>query len=240
MKVKVSHVQNISGTLQVPGDKSISHRAAILGALSYGKTEITGFSPGLDCASTLSCLECLGVRIERPAPGHVVIHGNGHGSLSEPQDILDAGNSGTTMRLLAGILASFGFYSVITGDQSLRKRPMDRITIPLREMGARVYGRQGGRFAPLSIEGGGIRGIWYRPKVASAQVKSCILLAGLGASGRTCVEEPSQSRDHTERMLRYFGADISSDGLVTTITGGGKLTGKQVNVPETFLLRHIS
>jgi len=232
MMVEIRQAANgVSGTIRVPGDKSISHRAAILGALAFGTTEITGYASGLDCASTLSCLEKLGVLMERPGQDTVVIHGNGPGSLKQPHDILDAGNSGTTMRLLGGVLASLPFCSAITGDPSLRSRPMDRIINPLREMGARIYGRQGGHYAPLTVIGGNLRGISHLSQTASAQVKSAILLAGLGASGYTTVKEPFLSRDHTEHMLRYLGAKISTRGLANTMAGGTRLSGKRIPVP---------
>jgi len=217
----------LRGALQVPGDKSISHRAAILGAIARGNTRVRGFLRAGDCLSTLECLRGLGVAIDEQGDD-LEIQG---GPLREPQDVLDVGNSGTTLRLLAGVLAGHRFHSVLTGDASIRRRPMDRVADPLRRMGARISGREGGRLAPLSIDGGGLRGIFYRTPVASAQVKSAVLLAGLFAEGPTGVEEPAQSRDHTERMLGAFGGEVARDGLTTRVRGPATLRGVEVRVP---------
>ncbi len=231
MIAKVSRLGAFSGRFAVPGDKSISHRAAMIGALAEGATEVRGYAPGADCASTLACLEKLGAESREVAPGVLVVAGRGQDGLAEPGDVLDAGNSGTTMRLLSGILASRPFYSVVTGDPSLRGRPMDRVSEPLREMGATILGRQAGRFAPLTIKGGDLRGIAWQPRVASAQVKSAILLAGLSASGTTTVVEPAMTRDHTERMLEYFGAAVKRDGVKVSVAGGARLRANIVEVP---------
>ena len=219
--------RTLRGVLRVPGDKSISHRAAILGALARGATRVSGFLRAADCLSTLRCLRGLGVSIDERDDA-LEIRG---GALREPDEVLDVGNSGTTIRLLAGVLAGQPFHSVITGDASVRRRPMDRVAVPLRQMGARVSGREGGRLAPLAIEGGGLRGIAYTTPVASAQVKSAVLLAGLFAEGVTSVREPLPSRDHTERMLGAFGAEVERDGVTTRLRGPATLRGAPVRVP---------
>jgi len=231
MTAKVNRLGAFSGRFTVPGDKSISHRAAMIGALAEGTTEVRGYAPGEDCASMLACLKKLGAKFRKVAPGVLVITGKGREGLVEPGEVLNAGNSGTTMRLLSGVLASCPFYSVITGDSSLRGRPMDRVSLPLREMGATVLGRAAGRFAPLAISGGNLHGITWEPPVASAQVKSATLLAGLSASGTTTVIEPSITRDHTERMLEYFGAAVARDGVKVSVAGGARLTANTVEVP---------
>ena len=217
----------LRGEVRVPGDKSISHRAAILGALARGTTRVSGYLRAEDCLSTLRCLRALGVSIDDRG-ADLEIRG---GALQEPGEILDVGNSGTTIRLLAGALAGHRFHSVLTGDGSVRRRPMDRVTDPLRRMGARISGPQGGRLAPLVIDGGGLRGIAHVTPVASAQVKSALLLAGLFAEGETAVNEPMQSRDHTERMLSAFGAEVGRDGLTTRLRGPQGLRGTAVRVP---------
>jgi len=219
--------RSLRGVLRVPGDKSISHRAAILGAIARGTTRIFGYLQAEDTLSTLGCLRALGVSIQEQGSA-LEIRG---GALREPDQVLDVGNSGTTLRLLAGVLAGQGFHSVLTGDASIRRRPMDRVAAPLRRMGARISGRQGGRLAPLAIAGGGLRGIAYRSPVASAQVKSAVLLAGLFAEGETSVAEPSQSRDHTERMLGAFGVEVAREGLTTRLRGPAALSATEVRVP---------
>ncbi len=217
----------LRGTLRVPGDKSISHRAALLGALAHGVTTVEGFLRAEDCLATLRCLRALGIPIEETGD-RLLIRG---GALREPEDVLDVGNSGTTLRLLAGILSGQPFQSVLTGDASIRRRPMDRVTEPLRQMGARISGRAGGRLAPLSIVGGGLRGIAHTTPVASAQVKSAVLLAGLFAEGETAVREPSLSRDHTERMLGAFGVSVFHSGLEARVRGPATLRETTVRVP---------
>ena len=203
----------LGGELAVPGDKSISHRSLILNAMAHGTARVTGLSNGEDVMSTMSCLRGMAVQItEGAAPGEYTVHGKGP-VLQEPPDILDAGNSGTSMRLLSGLLAAQPFLTVLTGDGSLRSRPMRRIVDPLQRMGAQVLGRQDGSLAPLVIRGGSLRGIEYELPVASAQVKSCILLAGLSADGDTVIHQPALSRDHTERMVTAMGAGIEEDGL---------------------------
>jgi 3-phosphoshikimate 1-carboxyvinyltransferase len=217
----------LRGRLRVPGDKSISHRAVLLGAIAHGTTEVHGFLRAEDCLATVRCVQALGVRVEEMGDC-LQVHG---GLLREPEDVLDVGNSGTTIRLLAGILAGQPFHSVITGDASVRRRPMDRVADPLRQMGARISGRVGGRLAPLSIDGGGLRGIAYAAPVASAQVKSSVLLAGLFADGVTEVREPAMSRDHTERMLQTFGVPLEREGLAVRLGGRAELRGTQIRVP---------
>ena len=209
----VRQPEALVGALAVPGDKSISHRSLILNALAEGTATVRGLSHGEDVLSTMSCLRAMGVSIEPGnEPGLYTIVGRG-GSLQEPDDILDAGNSGTSMRLLSGLLASQPFVSVLTGDQSLRSRPMGRIVAPLKAMGASIMGRRDDSLAPLVIRGGAIKGIEYTLPVASAQVKSCIMLAALSAEGDTVIRQPALSRDHTERMITAMGASVEAGGL---------------------------
>ncbi len=206
----------LEATVVPPGDKSISHRAALLNAISDGQARVSNFCVGDDRASMLGCLRGLGVQIDESVANGVetfTISGMGVNGLSEPSDYLYSGNSGTTMRLVSGLLAAQPFFSVITGDSSLRRRPMKRILAPLSMMGARVMGRDGGSLAPLAFNGGGLDGIEYEMPVASAQLKSCILIAGLFAKGETSVIQPAESRDHTERMMASMGADVNKDGL---------------------------
>lgn len=216
MELTVNPVDRLQGRISVPGDKSISHRAAMLGAIANGQSAIRGFLRAGDCLSTLQCLRALGVTVDE-TPDGVVVHGKGL-RLHTPAAPLDAGNSGTTMRLLAGILAGQPFAADITGDASLRSRPMDRIMEPLSLMGARVQALGGNRFPPLRIVGGPLRGFVYTLPVPSAQVKSAILLAGLYADGETTVVEPVATRDHTERMLESFGCPIRRTGSRITVT----------------------
>ncbi|HSU80113.1 MAG TPA: 3-phosphoshikimate 1-carboxyvinyltransferase, partial [Candidatus Angelobacter sp.] len=223
----------LTGEMTVPGDKSISHRAVMFGAIAEGTTRIEGFLEGEDCLSTIGCMTALGASITRNGD-QVVVEGRGLKGLHEPNGVLDVGNSGTTARLIIGLLAGQSFYSVISGDQSLNRRPMDRVVQPLKEMGGTFYGREQGRFAPLSIVGGSLRGIHYQSPVASAQVKSALILAGLQAEGETIVEEPYLSRDHSERMLRAFGVDIVTDGATHKVKGGQTLKATSINVPGDF------
>lgn len=227
--LRVSRVEKIRGTIAVPGDKSISHRAVMIAGISKGESIIKGFLRGEDCLSTVACCRNLGVEITEEGD-LIKVRGNGLFGLKEPEDVLDAGNSGTTMRLLSGILAGQDFLSVLTGDASLRKRPMGRIAIPLREMGAQIDGRGGGQLAPLVIRGGNLQGIEYSLPVPSAQVKSAILLAGLYASGITQVREEIPSRDHTERMLSYFGGNVKTESGSITISKS-ELYARDVEVP---------
>ncbi|MCJ7769493.1 MAG: 3-phosphoshikimate 1-carboxyvinyltransferase, partial [Dehalococcoidales bacterium] len=208
MKRRVRAARSLTGEIHLPSDKSISHRAVILNSIAEGTARIKGFSHADDCLTTVSCLRALGVKIEADDPSEIVVEGRGGKGLKEAEDVLDAGNSGTTMRILAGLLSVQPFLSVITGDASLRSRPMDRIIKPLRLMGAQIWGRCDDSRAPLVIKGGNLNGIHYELPVPSAQLKSAILLAGLGAEGDTIIEEPVKSRDHTERMLKAMGANI--------------------------------
>ena len=209
MKRTIGQAASVRGTIVAPGDKSISHRSAIFSAIAAGEARIEGFLQGADCLSTLRCLRALGVKSALDDDGTLTIEGVGRDGLREPSSVLNCGNSGTTMRLLAGLLAGQPFFSVMTGDASLRSRPMARIIEPLSKMGARISARKDGTRAPLAIEGGGLRGTRYEMPVASAQVKSAVLLAGLYADGESVVTEPGPTRDHTERMLQTMGADLS-------------------------------
>lgn len=219
----------LHGAVTVPGDKSISHRAVMFGALASGDTHITGFLMGEDCLSTISCFRQMGVKID-VSDDKVVVHGAGMHGLQEPSELLYTGNSGTTTRLLCGILAGQPFRSVLSGDASIQKRPMGRIIKPLREMGANIDGKDG-NLCPLTVSGSALHGITYTLPVASAQLKSAILLAGLFAEGETTVVEPAPSRDHTERMLRGLGVDVRTDGNVITLTPPEQLTAVDVAVP---------
>lgn len=243
----MSGVRGLKVQVSVPGDKSISHRAALMATLAEGETRISGFAPGRDCAATLQCIRALGVRV-CSSGDEVVIQSHGPFSLQEPGDVLDCMNSGTTMRLISGILAAQPFMSVLTGDSSLRNRPMARIVEPLRKMGATVDGRCGGTRAPLYIRGPAGRGTrrescltplkGYRLPVASAQVKSCLILAGLLADGETTIVETVPTRDHTERMLRLFGALMDTEpcpeGTLISVHGPQTLKPATVKVPGDF------
>jgi 3-phosphoshikimate 1-carboxyvinyltransferase len=225
----------LAGTITVPGDKSISHRALMFAALAIGQTRITGLLEGEDVLRTAAAMRALGAHITHDQPGEWHVTGVGIGGLAEPADVLDMGNSGTAARLLAGILATHPIFSVLTGDASLRRRPMARVTTPLSQTGAQFAGRAGGRL-PLAITGAAhAMPIDYRMPVASAQVKSAILLAGLNARGTTRVEEPVPTRDHTENMLRHFGADVSvqqdGSGRIITLAGQPELIAADVVVP---------
>lgn len=232
MDLRIKPSKALRGRITVPGDKSVSHRAVLLGAIAEGDTVIENFLPGEDCLSTIACIRKLGVEVEGPDRDAVVkVHGRGLAGLLEPEDILNAGNSGTTMRLLLGILSGQPFFSVITGDASLRRRPMARVTGPLRRMGARIEGRQDARLAPLTVRGGDLQPIDLNSPVASAQVKSAVLLAGLYADGATTVNEPHRSRDHTERMLAHFGAHIEVSGSSVRVNGQSQLKGQKLVVP---------
>ena len=221
----------LQGTLRVPGDKSISHRSVMLGSLATGTTEVTGLLEGEDVLSTLAAFRAMGVRAEGPHAGRLRIQGVGLRGLRAPAAPLDMGNSGTAMRLMAGILAGQPFATELTGDDSLRKRPMRRVSDPLNSMGAAIETEAGGR-PPLRIQGGRrLHGIDYLLPVASAQVKSAVLLAGLFADGVTAVTEPAPTRDHTERMLRGFGYRVDVDGPRASLTGGGSLTATTLDVP---------
>jgi 3-phosphoshikimate 1-carboxyvinyltransferase len=230
----VKPAREIRGDVRVPGDKSISHRAALFNALGEGQAHIANFSPGADCGSTLTCLRALGVDVARDAD-RVEVRGRGLRGLSEPAEVLDCGNSGTTMRLFSGALAGAGVFAVLSGDGSLRRRPMARIVEPLRRAGARIDGRDHGRLPPLAISPvARLRSIEHRPDVASAQVKSALLLSGLFADGQTTVVEPAPTRDHTERLLRAMGADLEVSGRAIALTPVERLRCVDVEVPGDF------
>ena len=227
MQMTVRRPRRLRGDVTPPGDKSISHRAAIFNAIADGEARVENYGTGADLASTLRVLRGLGTQIERHDDGAFTVRG---GILAEPSDILNTGNSGTTTRLMAGVLAGQPFMSVMTGDRSIRSRPMARIVDPLRLMGAEVDGRDGGRLAPLTFRGGSLHGIEYRMPVASAQVKSALLLAGLFAEGETTLEQPAVSRDHTELMFRSMGVEVVEDGLTVSVRPG-RLSAMDVTVP---------
>lgn len=220
----------LKGTIQIPGDKSISHRAVMFGALAKGDTRITNFLQGADCLSTISCFQKMGISIENNIDS-VIIHGKGLHGLTAPTEILDVGNSGTTTRLISGILAGQNFTSELIGDASIQKRPMGRIITPLSQMGADIISIKGNGCAPLRINGKPLSAIHYQSPVASAQVKSCVLLAGLYADGETLVTEPALSRNHTELMLSAFGATVRSEGTTASILPDPELFGQDIEVP---------
>ncbi len=222
----------LKGEARVPGDKSVSHRSIMLGSLAEGITHVTGFLDAEDCLSTMKSFQAMGVLIEGPVDGRVTIQGVGLHGLKAPTQDLYLGNSGTSMRLLSGLLSGQSFDVVLTGDPSLSKRPMKRVTDPLRSMGARIDTTEKGT-SPLHIHGGSrLEGIHYDMPVASAQVKSCLLLAGLYAEGTTSVREPAPTRDHTERMLKGFGYPVTREGDVVSVTSGGRLTACDIDVPS--------
>lgn len=226
----ITKAKSLKGEITVPGDKSISHRGVMFGAISKGITELTGFLDGADCRSTISCFRAMGIDISQDKD-HVVIHGKGLHGLTAPSNMLDVGNSGTTTRLISGILAGQPFISSLNGDESIQKRPMGRIITPLTQMGAHIKSIKDNGCAPLEIGGKQLHSIHYDSPVASAQVKSCVLLAGLYADGITSVTEPVVSRNHTELMLSGFGANIKSEGLTASTSGNPKLVGQKIAVP---------
>lgn len=228
---KANPAKKLNGRLRVPGDKSISHRSIMLGSLAEGTTEITGFLQGEDALATLAAFRAMGVNIEGPTNGNVTVHGVGLYGLRAPKEPLYLGNSGTSIRLLSGLLAGQSFDVTMTGDASLSTRPMRRVTDPLASMGATIESTEAGT-APLTVRGGSsLKAIDYKMPMASAQVKSCVLLAGLYADGKTCVHEPAPTRDHTERMLRGFGYKVISEGSSACLEGGGSLTATRIEVP---------
>jgi 3-phosphoshikimate 1-carboxyvinyltransferase len=228
---RVRPVRRLSGSVEVPGDKSISHRAALLGALADGVTEVQGYLEGEDCLRTLTAIQMMGVEVTKKGPGHYRIAGAGRDGLVEPGDVVDCGNSGTTARLLIGLVAGQPFWTLLTGDESLRRRPMKRVAEPLARMGATIVGRADGNRLPLAVRGADRpRAIAYQSPIASAQVKSAILLAGLRADGPVTVTEPAPSRDHSEVMLRAFGARLERGERSVTLHPG-PLTATAVQVP---------
>jgi 3-phosphoshikimate 1-carboxyvinyltransferase len=232
-RIELGGKRSLTGEFTPPPDKSISHRAVIFSALAKGESSVKNFLIAEDTLSTVSAFRSLGIDIEGKG-SELLIRGKGIHGLQEPGNVIDCRNSGTTMRLLSGALSGNPFFSVLSGDDSLRKRPMQRVIIPLRQMGAGIVGRDNDRYPPLAIRGGGLKPIEYRLPVASAQVKSAILLAGLYAGGETEVLEPLQSRDHTERMLAAFGAEIVVKGLSVRVKGTADLRGRETIVPGDF------
>ncbi|MCM8772833.1 MAG: 3-phosphoshikimate 1-carboxyvinyltransferase [Candidatus Omnitrophica bacterium] len=230
MKVIVEKPKKINGIIELPGDKSITHRAFLFGSIARGKTVIYNYSKGKDCMTTLKCIENLGIKVERNEE-RIIIEGNEY---REPEDVLNCENSGTTIRLLSGILASKPFYSVLTGDSSLRQRPMDRIIKPLREMGAEIYGRSNDKYPPLTIKGKKLKGINFKMEIPSAQVKSCIIFATIFADGKTEIEEIYQTRDHTERLLKFLDGNIRKEGTKIILEGNQVLKGKEIYIPGDF------
>ena len=228
--MKFQKATTLRGEVTIPGDKSISHRAVMFGSLAEGTTEITNFLQGADCLSTIDAFRKMGIEVEN-TPAKIVIHGKGLHGLNAPSSVLDMGNSGTTTRLISGILAGQAFESTLTGDASIQKRPMRRIMEPLSMMGGKIESVKGNDCAPLHITGSPLHGIHYHSKVASAQVKSAVLLAGLYADGETLVTEPILSRNHTEIMLRYFGADLHTEGKTARIVPEPRLEGRKIDVP---------
>ena len=224
----------LRGHVRVPGDKSISHRALLLGAIAEGPSRVEGFLPADDCRVTLHLVRALGIRVQEHTPTTLTVHGRGLHGLQEPDEILSCGRSGTTMRLLAGLLAGQPFFSLLSGDAQLRRRPMGRVVEPLRQMGAAVMGRDGGRLPPLAIQGGDLHGIDYTLPIASAQVKSALLLAGLYADGPTTLRVPGPARDHTERMLLAMGAKLEAGDWGVGISPGRSLQAVEVTVPGDF------
>ena len=228
--MKFTRANALRGTITVPGDKSISHRSVMFGALAYGTTRVTNFLQGADCLSTIDCFRKMGIQIDNH-PDEILIHGKGLHGLTAPDSCLDVGNSGTTTRLISGILAGQHFTSELNGDDSIQSRPMKRIMEPLSLMGARIESLRGNGCAPLRIQGAPLHGIHYTSKVASAQVKSCILLAGLYADSPTSVTEPYLSRNHSEIMLRHFGAAVESLDTTATIQPDPMLHAQEIRVP---------
>ena len=228
--MNIQRSNGLKGEVKIPGDKSISHRAVMLGALAKGTTKITDFLQGADCLSTMECFRRMGIQIQNTS-GEVLVHGQGLHGLAAPSDLLNVGNSGTTIRLLSGILAPQPFSATLTGDASIQKRPMKRVMEPLSQMGAKIESLSGNGCAPLRISGTPLKGIHYKTPVASAQVKSCILFAGMYADGATTVTEPVLSRDHSERMLEHFGARLTREGTAVTIQPEPQLAAKEIPVP---------
>lgn len=232
-QIEIRSIRKLEAEFSVPGDKSISHRGIMLGGLAAGTTRLRGFLPGEDCLSTLHALQALGCRIDRVAPDEVLIEGRG-GKLLAPAEPIDCGNSGTTMRLLSGVVAGFPFTTRLFGDASLSRRPMGRIAEPLRQFGAEILCEGSGDRPPLSIRGAQLRAIHFTSQVASAQVKSCVLLAALQASGKTTFSEPTLSRDHTERLLPAFGASFRTENRFLILHGPQRLEATELDVPGDF------
>lgn len=232
--ITISPRSGIQGTIRIPGDKSLSHRVAMMGALAQGETRVEGFLMSEDCLNTVNVLESLGIPVEISGPNTLILHGKGLNGLQEPDCVLNAGNSGTTMQLMSGILSAQSFFSVITGDASLRKRTMSRVIKPLTTMGAKIWGRAKDSLPPLAIKGNRLEGISYKSPHASAQVKSAILFAGLWIKDKCEVIEPGFSRDHTERIFRFFGLPCKSEELKTSVEGCKGFQGCSYTVPGDF------
>ncbi len=235
--ITIFKAKGLRGEIRVPGDKSISHRAVMLGSIAKGTTQVEGFLPGEDCVRTVNALRQMGVNITAPNPQELVIHGQGLRGLKPPANTIYVGNSGTSMRLLSGILAEQKFKSLMDGDASLRSRPMGRVITPLKEMGADVWAQREGKYPPLHFSPtAALNGVNYTSPIASAQVKSAILLAGLYAEGETKVTEPAKSRDHTERMFKQFGVPITIEDLAVSICGqaDNALCGQNIIIPGDF------
>jgi len=230
MRKIIKPVTSLQGEIEVPGDKSISHRALIIGAMSNGKMNISNLANGRDCLSTIGCLEHLGIKIQKEQ-NRVVVNSRGLFGFREPQNFLDAGNSGTTMRVLCGVLAGQSFNSVVTGDESLRNRPMRRVIEPLQKMGAEIQAHNNNQFAPIAISGKKLNSIEYTIPIPSAQVKTALVLAGLLADGKTTIQENIPTRDHTERMLKYLGIDITSQNGGLDVAGQSEIKSKDIFVP---------
>lgn len=227
----IALARSIGGKINVPSDKSISHRSVLIGSISEGSVRVSNFLRAEDCLATLRAMQMLGATVNEIGPAEIEIEGVGLRGLKEPADIIDCGNSGTTMRLMMGLLAGQNFSSRLTGDQYLRERPMDRVIRPLRRMGAKLCGQDSDRLAPIEIEGSKLDPITYDSPIASAQVKSAILLAGLYCNGKTTIREPYKSRDHTERMLHKFGAQVEAGELSASLTGPATLSANEIAVP---------
>ncbi len=231
MEIVLEKANKLTGNISMPGDKSISHRSLILGSVAQGETRIYNFLNSWDCLSTWKCMRALGAEINRGNDNSIIIKGKGLSGLQKPEGVLDVGNSGTTIRLLAGLLSGQDFYSVLNGDASVRKRPMKRVVEPLRLMGADIWGRKDGQFAPLSIKGSKLNPFQYTLPIASAQVKSALLLAGLYSAGGTIIKEPLPARDHTERMLKIMQANIKISPPEIKLTGGRELKSTDIFIP---------
>ena len=229
---EISAPTSLRGELNLPGDKSITHRAILLNAMADGEARISKAGLGADCLRTVECVRSLGVNIQFLSDTDLLIRGSGFQRMQEPDRVLDCGNAGTAMRLLLGLVAGLDAFSVLSGDSSLRQRPMGRVTKPLRLMGAEIYGRNGGENAPIAVKGGGLTGVEVELPVASAQVKSALLIAGMMASGETTIRQPALSRNHTELMLASQGVQIEVKGLTLTIKGGQRPTPIDVRVPR--------
>ena len=231
MDLKILPCDKISGAITVPADKSISHRAVMLASLSDGACNVDNLLESDDCLRTVECFRAMGVLIEKSNSGRYLVRGRGLKGLTVPRDILYVGNSGTSIRLLLGVLAGQNFSTTITGDESIKQRPMLRVVEPLRKMGAVIRGRENGNFAPLEIKGGELSAIEYEIPVASAQIKSCLMLAALFARGTTGITEPAASRDHTEKMFGYFGIPFSKEGDRITVSSPGAIKPRDLSIP---------